>query len=255
MSADCKKLVDAYVNWLKTRITVVDLNGVCEITTPFLDRHNDRLQIYVQKVPQGLRLTDDAYILGDLEATGCAPDTPARRQILHTTLNGFGVKLSDDGELFVEATEETFPQRKHSLVQAMLVVNDMFMTAKEKVKSFFWDDVSLFLEANEVRFTPKINFTGKSGYVHRFDFVIPHSRSQPERILRAINSPSRDSATSLIFAWTDSKETRPPESHAYAVLNDSEEPISQEVLEALQQYEITPIRWTQRNDYVPELAG
>lgn len=255
MSSDCKKLVDAYVNWLKARITVVDLNGVCEITTPFLDRHNDRLQIYVEKLPQGLRLTDDGYIIGDLEASGCALDTSLRKQMLQTTLNGFGVNLGSDGELFLEASEQTFPQKKHALLQAMLAVNDMFMTAKQRVTSFFWDDVSRFLEGNDVRFSPIIQFTGKSGFSHKFDFVIPRSKAQPERILRAINSPSRDTATSLIFAWDDSKDARPRDSRAYAVLNDADESVSQEILAAFGQYGITPIRWTQRNDFVDELAA
>lgn len=255
MSADCKKLVDAYVNWLKARITVVDLNGVCEITTPFLDRHNDRLQIYVEKLPQGLRLTDDGYIIGDLEASGCALDTALRKRMLQTTLNGFGVTLGPDGDLFLEASEQTFPQKKHALLQAMLAVNDMFMTAKQRVTNFFWDDVNRFLEGNDIRCTPTIQFTGKSGFSHKFDFVIPRSKAQPERILKAINSPSRDTATSLIFAWDDSKDARPRDSRAYAVLNDADESVSQEILGAFGQYGITPIRWTQRNDFVDELAA
>jgi hypothetical protein len=252
---DCKRLVDAYVDWLRERITVLDVNGACEITTPFLDRHNDRLQIYVQHSPNGLRLTDDGYIVGDLEASGCALDTPLRKQMLHATLNGFGVGLADDGELFVNASEESFPQKKHALVQAMLAVNDMFMTAKQRVVSFFWDDVSRFLQGNDIRFTPNIHFTGKSGFGHRFEFVIPRSKSQPERILRAINNPSRDPALSLIFAWTDCRDTRPPESRAYAVLNDSEEAISQDVLGAFNHYDIKPILWSRRNDFVDELAA
>ncbi|MCI0638019.1 MAG: DUF1829 domain-containing protein [Gemmataceae bacterium] len=254
MSADCQKLVDAYVNWLKSRIKVVDLNGVCEITTPFLDRHNDRLQIFVEKLPQGLRLTDDSYIVSDLEASGCALDTPLRKQMLQATLNGFGVGLSADNELFVEASEESFPQKKHALVQAMLAVNDMFMTAKQRITSLFWDDVMHFLEGNDIRFTPNIHFPGKSGFSHKFDFVIPRSRTQPERVLRAINSPSRDSATSLIFAWTDSKEMRQGEARAYAVLNDSEEPIRQEVLAALSHYDISAIPWSRKNEFAEELA-
>ncbi|WP_418888699.1 DUF1829 domain-containing protein, partial [Methanothrix soehngenii] len=37
-----------------------------------------------------------------------------------------------------------------------------------------------------------MKFTGKSGYDHLFDFVIPKSKKRPERILQAINRPSRD---------------------------------------------------------------
>ena len=49
MSKECSKLVAAYLAWLKAKITVREINGVCEITSPFVDRHNDRLQIYVKK--------------------------------------------------------------------------------------------------------------------------------------------------------------------------------------------------------------
>jgi hypothetical protein len=175
--------------------------------------------------------------------------------MLQTTLNGFGVSLSADDELFVQASEQNFPQKKHALLQAMLAVNDMFMTAKQRITNFFWDDVSHFLEGNEIRFTPIIQFTGKSGFSHKFDFVIPRSKMQPERILRAINSPSRDSATSLLFAWDDSKDARPRDSRAYAVLNDADESVSQDILGAFSQYGITPIRWTQRNDFIDELAA
>ncbi len=252
MTVECQKLVDGYVNWLKARITVAEIDGVCEITTPFLDRHNDCLQIYVQKTPQGLRLTDDSYTIADLEASGCTLDTSLRQHMLKTILNGFGVTLNED-ELFVEASEHSFPQKKHALLQAMLAVNDMFLTAKQRVLSFFWDDVNHFLETNEIRFTSSVEFTGKSGFVHKFDFLIPRSRKRPERIFRAINHLDRGRASDLIFAWTDTRTSRPTESKAYAVLNDSDEPISQELVSALGHYEIGAIPWTHRNDFLAEL--
>jgi len=110
MAASCETLVDTYVAWLRERISVVDIDGVCEITTPFLDRHNDRLQIYVQPAGDRLRLTDDGYILGDLESSGCVLGTPHRRRLLQTILNGFGVR-EDNGELTVDATEREFPRK------------------------------------------------------------------------------------------------------------------------------------------------
>jgi hypothetical protein len=255
MSAECRKLVDDYVNWLKSRITIAEVNGVCEITTPFLDRHNDRIQIYVQRCGEGLRLTDDGYTIGDVESSGCHLDTPVRDRLVKTILNGFGVTLGEDGELFVESSEASFPQKKHALIQAILSVHDMFMTAPPRVMSFFWEDVQRFLDANNVRFTPSVEFTGKTNFVHKFDFVIPRSRKQPERIVRAINSPSRDTASSLIFAWTDTREARPPKSRALAMLNDTEKDISQEIVSAFQHYDIEAIPWSKRNDFVPILAA
>src|SRR5207249_10549061 len=109
------------------------------------------------------------------------------------TLNGFGVKLQDQA-LEVHATVENFPLKKQSLIQAMLAVNDLFDLAKPVVESLFFEDVVSWLDANEIRYTPEVKFTGISGYDHLFNFVIPKSRKQPERIVQAINRPSRESA-------------------------------------------------------------
>ena len=254
MATDCQSLVESYVAWLRETIATDDIDGVCEITTPFLDRHNDRLQIYVECHGDRLRLTDDGYVIGDLESSGCVLDTPHRREILRTVLAGFGVR-EEDGELVVEATERDFPKKKHSLLQAMLTVNDMFMTARHRVTRLFLDDVGRFLDEREVRFTPNIEFTGRSGFVHKYDFVIPSSKKMPERILRAINNPARDAATSMIFSWTDTRDTRPRNSRAYAILNDSECEPTSDVLSAFSQYEIITVRWSERDTQLADLSA
>jgi Domain of unknown function DUF1829/Domain of unknown function DUF1828 len=251
---DCDHLVRSYADWLKTKFTAKDVNGVCEITTPFLDRHNDRLQIYVAKTDRGLRLTDDGYILNDLEMCGCSVETSQRQAILHVMLAGFGVQ-EKNGELFIEASVENFPRKKHALVQAMIAVNDMFLTAKKTVTSLFFEDVQNFLEELDVRFTPNVGFTGKSGYLHRFDFVIPKSRLRPERLVRAINNPTRETATALLFAWTDTKEVRPANSIAYAFLNDRDRPLKQDVHSAFDHYDVKMIPWSHKDQFKEELAA
>jgi len=251
---DCYQLVKSYVDWLNAKFIVQDVNGVCEITTPFLDRHNDRLQIYVQPKGHGLRLSDDGYILGDLEMCGGPIESRQRKQALQVVLNGFGVQEAN-GELFIESTASQFAQKKHALLQAMLAVNDMFLLTKKNVARLFNEDVEHFLEQHEVRFTPSVQFVGKSGYAQRFDFVIPRSRKMPERLLRAINNPSRDTASAFLFAWTDTKEVRPKSSVAYAVLNDRDSPLKQDVLSAFEHYDVKTILWTQRAQFVESLAA
>jgi len=254
MIKDCKDLVNAYIEWLRQKISIEEINGICEITTPFLDRHNDHLQIYVKKLDSGLILTDDGHTITDLKLSGCEFTTEKRRQILQSILNGFGVRLLGD-ELVVEARPENFPQKKHNLIQAILSINDLFVMATPMVVSLFREDVEKFLRLNEIRFTPSVNFTGKSGFVHFFDFVIPASKVKPERILKTINRPDKQKITSLIFSWTDTKEVRAPYSTAYGVLNDREQPINPDLISALKQYEIIPLLWSQREEYVKELAA
>ncbi len=145
--------------------------------------------------------------------------------------------------------------RKHNLIQAMLAVNDLFYLAKPVVESLFFEDVIAWLEANEIRYTPKVKFTGISGFDHLFDFVIPKSRRQPERIVQAINRPTRDNAEAFIYAWSDTREVRPPESKAYAVLNDVEQQISGGVIDAFRNYQIHAVPWSSRGQVATELAA
>lgn len=100
-----------------------------------------------------------------------------------------------------------------------------------------------------------MKFTGKSGYDHLFDFVIPKSRTRPERILHTINRPSRETAQVLAFSWIDTKEVRPPDSRAYALLNDSDQTISTSVSDALINYDVNPILWSKREEVRKELAA
>lgn len=253
---EIQELLDRYVRWLQDKTTLRQVADWVEITTPYLDRHNDHLQMYAKKQSTGYLLTDDAYTLTDLELQGCKLESPKRQALLKQALNGFGVRQNaNTGALEVNATADNFPQRKHALVQAMLAVNDLFYLASPNVVSLFYEDVVAWLEVNEVRFTQRVKFSGKSGYDHLFDFVIPKSRKHPERIVQTINRPSKSDAEAVMFKWFDTKETRPPDSKMYAILNDIEHGVPAGVLEAMRNYDIASVPWGERETIVDELAA
>lgn len=254
MIDEVRKLLDTYSAWLKDRTKLRQVDNWVEITTPYLDRHNDYLQIYIRREDGTFLLTDDGYTMTDLEQSGCSLESPKRQQLLQTTLQGFGVQLDGDA-LQVHASPDNFAVRKHNLVQAMLAVNDMFYLASPMVASLFYEDVVAWLDLHDIRYTPRVKFTGKSGYDHLFDFVIPKSRTAPERILETINRPSRDTAQSLAFSWIDTREVRPPDSRAYAFLNDSEHSVTSGVLEALRNYDVRPVLWSARDEIRQEFAA
>jgi hypothetical protein len=247
-------LVKEYYTWLRDKTTLRQVGDWVEITTPYLDRHNDYLQIYARPQDGGYVLTDDGYVVQDLAQSGCRIAGGKRQALLDVTLKGFGVRLSDQA-LEVHASRENFALRKHNLLQAMLAVNDLFYVASPTVTSLFYEDVVAWLDVGDVRYTPRVKFTGRSGYDHLFDFVIPRSKAQPERLLKAINHPSRDSAEALAFAWVDTREVRSPESRAYAILNDAESPVPEGVLDAMRSYDVHPILWTGREQFREELAA
>lgn len=248
-------LVSQYRSWLKDRTTLKSVHADwVEITTPFIDRHNDYVQLYAKREDQGFRLTDDGNTIRDLELSGCVLDTPKRQELLKLALNGFAVE-ERNGALSVKATVENFAVRKHALVQAILAVNDLFYTSGSIVRSLFREDVEKWLDLSEVRYLPNVQFTGRSGYTHHFDFAIPRSKLEPERILKAINNPNKDSAQSLIFSWLDTREERPSDSRAVAFLNDNERQVTSAVLDAFRHYEIQPVLWSQREEVRSNLVA
>ena len=255
MTEEIQALLDRYWEWLRDKTTLRQVNGWVEITTPYLDRHNDRLQIYAIRRDGGYLLADGGYVLDDLEQAGCRIDGGRREALLAMTLNGFGVRRAEN-QLQVNATKSNFALRKHNLLQAMLAVNDMFYVAQPAVANLFYEDVVEWLDASNVRYTPNVKFTGDSGYDHLFPFVIPKSNAQPERILRPINRPNRERAQAMAFAWIDTRDVRPSESRAYAILNDSDAgSVSAAVLDAMRSYEVNPILWSEREKSLPELAA
>jgi hypothetical protein len=254
---ECQKLIDSYVNWLRQGLSVEEVGGACELTSPFLDRHNDHLQVYARRQNGNIVLSDDGYILSDLRTSGLEVDTPKRKMVLDSVLNGLGVRV-ENNQLIVEASAKNLGQRLHSLVQAMLAVNDMFVMAQPRVASYFFEDVRAFLDSHDVRYTARVKLAGKSGYDHGLDFVIPKSRQRPERLLQAIAAPKRDNISAYLWTLSDTRSARgggsAQEGEAYAFLNDQEQPVGGDVIEALHAYRVIPAVWSERNQYVAALA-
>lgn len=254
MIAEIELLMEKYRRWLADRTALREVNGHVEITTPYLDRHNDYIQIYARKDREQLVLTDGGETIDDLAMSGCSLDSPKRQELLKLTLAGFGVE-NQGGQLCVKANGENFAVRKHNLIQAVLAVNDLFYLAQPMVASLFWEDVAAWLDELDVRYTPRVQFKGKSGYDHQFDFAIPKSKAAPERIIRTINNPTRDAAQNLVLAWVDTRESRPADSRAFAIMNDREKRIGGGVTDALRNYEITPVLWSERSQISQVLAA
>ena len=254
MMREINALMEDYWTWLRDKTTYREIGDWMEITTPYLDRHNDYLQIYARSHDNGILLTDDGYIIEDLKQSGCPMDNPRRRALLTTTLNGFGIRVTKDA-LEVIASSHDFALKKHNLVQAMLAVNDLFYLASPIVVSLFVEDVTEWLESSEIRYTPNVKLTGSSGYDHVFDFIIPKSRTHPERVLKTINRPDRQAVQAMVFSWIDTKHVRPPQSQAYAILNDSDKAVPPGVFDAMRSHDVRPVPWSERREYSKVLSA
>lgn len=251
-----------YLDWINKKLAYTDLDGgTIEITTPFLDRHNDHLQIYALPLENGdIKLTDDGYIISDLQMGGLELNSSTKRkQLFNTIINGYGVSFnSDSEELFVISDSSNFPTKKHMLLQAMMAVNDMFMITKSTVNSLFTEDVRNFLESNNIRYSENIILGGKSGYNHHYHYLIPHFKNIPERVIQTMNAPSKGALSNIIFSWSDTREARIKQAYTsdlYIFINDQEKEVDKNIINALKNEDINSVLWSNRDSIIDILCA
>ena len=73
--AEAKRLVRDYGAWLNESFDVELEGDYAVISTPFLDPHNDEIELYVRKEGDNLVLTDRGSTLGDLVSSGLQKQT------------------------------------------------------------------------------------------------------------------------------------------------------------------------------------
>ncbi|MCD7853113.1 MAG: DUF1828 domain-containing protein [Oscillospiraceae bacterium] len=243
---DMQNMIKDYTDWLNKEFIVNRVGEYYELNTPYLDRYNDHLQIYVKQNPNGsFLLTDDGYILQNLRSSGVLLSrSPKRREMLSRIANNFGISVNNEC-LEVQATKSTYPQKKHMLIQAMLTVDDMFVAEPNTVKNFFAEDVGLFLDMNNIYYSRDFSLVGKTGSLYVYDYHMQRTKDSPERYCRAINHVTESSRNMTLFNWVDTIEKRKDDGRLILFLND-ERTISSADLEAFQSYDVSYILWSQR---------
>jgi len=94
---------------------------------------------------------------------------------------------------------------------------------------------------------------GKSGLYQKFDFLISKSKKEPERLIKAINSPRQDFVNSAIMAYEDTFSVR-KNSEGIIILND-DKPIDSKLISAIEKYDLIPVKWSERQNYVTKFAA
>lgn len=246
--------VDSYLRWLREHLHVsAAAEGAIVISTPFLDRHHDELEIFVEREGDRLLLSDDGYTLRDLRHAGIDLSKGARREHLVRILANHGVALEGD-ELQIRTDERGFAKHKHAMIQAMLAVDGLHVTARETVAKFFKEDVEEFLRAQGAPIFPDANLPGRSGFEHHFDALLPRGLTHPDRVIKAVATLDTDRAKALCFAIDDARKVRSTPLEVLAYLDDREKKPTQEVLAALRQYQVKPILWSERTAHLAEIS-
>ena len=248
------ELKEKYINWLEDEISVNKIGEYLEVTSPFLDRYNDYLQVYVKiQNDNEIIITDDSYTINNLKMSGIDFNSIKRKQLLTTFINKYNINLKDD-ELIVKTNIDDFPRKILFLMQAMLNIDDMFMLSQNKVASIFLDDVTKFLDEKEIFYSKDVNFIGKSGFLYSYEYLIQRSKTQPERLCKVINNPNKQNFQNTIFMWNDTKETRNNDSKLIVFLND-ENRIDSNIIDGFKNYKVDTIPWSKKDNYIEFLKA
>lgn len=241
--------IDNYLVWLKTHMRQETVgNNLVEITTPFLDRHNDCTQIYVENLPGGqVRISDYGYIVDDLEMCGVSLEKGKRNTLFRQVLNGRGIRFDKKSKaLYVVCDKSQMAENQHMLLQSMLDVNDMFYLSSDNVTSVFYDDVVKFFDSNDIYYSKDMKVTGRSGLTHDFPFVMQKNKNHPERMVKLSNRFDKNEAERFMFAWSDVYENR-KDSQLIILVNDAN-PYNKNLPEHMARYNssISTVNWSER---------
>lgn len=238
-----EKFIDEYLDFLKENLAIKKLKDIHEITLPFFDRNNDALTIYVDQISEDeYRVSDDSYIINNLYDNGINLSKKRLDSISSICLK-LGVEVKAN-ELFVYSKSKNLVSKVHTLAQAMLRVDDMYLTSQNRVSSYFIEDLINFFDQNEIYYSRDISFIGKTGMTHSFDFLFQRSKENPERICRAINNGSKNNMINVLFAWQDIETIRNNKSKLIIIVNDNNK-IEDGVIEGFNNYDIKSYRWSE----------
>lgn len=254
MELSPERVVEDYKEWLFENLQVRSFEGGVEVTTPFVDRHNDFLQVYAFAEDGTVTLSDGGHTVRDLALNGTELNTPKRKRVVQTILNKGSVDLEDDA-LIARVNGGQIGSRLQALIQAILAVNDMYVLAQPTVAQLFEEDVRVFFDQHEVEYEQGFRLPGRSGYEHQFDFLIPPLDGGPSRLVEAIDSPSKDKVDRFLWALTDTETSRPDTTKPYAFLNDVGAEIDTSLVEALQSYAVTPMPWSERQSIISDFIS
>lgn len=239
---DMDKLFQKYLNWIKEETTIEKCNGCHTITIPYTDNNNDYIQIYSTVEKDKILLTDDGYILSNLLIAGVTLSTK-RIESIHRICNNYSVKMKDK-EIYCETTEKNFSLSLHLLIQALLKIDDMYLTSTGRALSYFLDDIIAYFEKKEIYYTQDIKVSGKSGMIHSYDFSFQRNKNHKHRFCQAMNNANRGNVERSLFAWDDTSAYRKDDSELIILINSNNR-IEKGCLESFEAYGVKTVLWNE----------
>lgn len=247
-----------YYKWLKDNTThsLDEVTGWGVITTPFVGVFNDMIEIYCKKEGDTILLSDDGATLQNLQLAGVSlTRSQNRREMMASVLRNYGITLSNDTELTTKATMDTFAQKKHNMLAALIELSEFETLAETATVPYFKEEVRDYFDQQGLVFTPQFIAKGKTGLDFSFDFQIAHRKS--ELVIKSFNTLSKSNISSFLFGWDDvrviRRETSKKDLLGVAIVNDVDGALKPELLSALENREAQVLLWSQRDEFINRL--
>lgn len=171
---------------------------------------------------------------------------------MQTVCRQNGIHFDEDSdELTAASSGSQLVQSIHSFGQALLQIDDLYMTSQSRVSSYFTDDLIKFFDENEIYYSKNVELKGRSGLISSFNFCFQKSKNHPERLCIAINNATKERLQSTMFIWEDVRENRDPGTELFVIINDSNKVFS-DFRSALQNYNIRSYNHSDLKECVPD---
>lgn len=262
---NAKVLSDKYIQWYKEQVSFRNVKkNIVRIDSPFLDSFQDEIVLYAIQQSNGtIRLTDDGWTINNLEEHGVFINrSKHRKEILKRQISLYGVEKNEFDELSVVVDISHFSEAKHRLLQAVLFVNDMFMFSPSNTSNVFLDDMQNFFDEHDIRVTAGVSFLGNSGLTHKYDFLISGFKDIPTRLIKTLSANNNDSifAKSILTDISQTRMVRLEPTTYYVFINDLDKSknkidVNPDILALFEQNDIKPVKYTDRDCVVDELAA
>lgn len=244
------KLINLYIEWLKNSFSEREVNGWMEVVTPFVDKNNDQIQLYLSQKDSRILLTDDGSTFSNLELAGFSK-TEKRADILGTVFRGFGVDWTEDSDIQLSCTNEDFPEKFHNFLQTILAVDNLGYFSESNVKSMFFEDVAVWLETNNISYVANRELIGRSGLSFKFPFYIPGDKTYQKSLIQLVGNPKHTPKAQL-FEWADLND---PNIKKITLVNDDYIKPSRKFNDAFAEYGVTSLKWSEKDRLLEELVS
>lgn len=259
MSANTKGLVEKYLDWVKGHSSEREVGaGWSALSFPFVDRHNDFLQVFVREDRDGYLITDEGRTIRDLKRIGCdLKSKTKRRSLAASILRGLGLDpaLLNSEEIATKAVNGEFPHKLNNILMSMMAIDGLAVATPSSVLTLFKEDVTDWLRTIGVKFEAGGLLTGKSENSYGFDFVIPARADGRESVVQTFDKADTIYIESFTYRVIDVREgVQGQWPEFYAMFSDSSAPNSKN-RRALLTQGIDPWVWSERDQLARKLVA